>query len=87
MNNIVTIVLNLAVAGATAHTANKKGYNPIVWFFGGGLLGLIILSILPDTHKDKFTEEAKKTRRIIGNSIGGVLAALSLFLIVFFLTA
>lgn len=51
----------LAIAGISAYWGKVKGYNPIAWFCGGSLLGLIVLAFLPnisdvaEDKKDKLT--------------------------------
>lgn len=50
MNPLLTISLSLVIGLWTSILANRRGRNPFGWFFLGaffGLLGLVILLILP----------------------------------------
>jgi hypothetical protein len=63
--------------------AQKKGFSPFIWFFSAGLIGLIILLILPSAKAVEETDQnLYKSRRTTGNIVGGVLLGLIIFLAV-----
>ena len=41
----------MILAPVTAFIAWKKGFNPVIWFFAGGLIGCIALLFLPGAHR------------------------------------
>jgi hypothetical protein len=69
------LVLFLAV---TPLLAARKGYTWYLWTFSGGVIGLIILAFLPFANRPAESEEVNRSRRRIGDVIGGVLSVLSL---------
>ena len=61
--------------------ADNKGFNPACWVFAGGLLGLIILLVLPSAHNAP--DEASKQKQIsAGNSTGLFITGVVVVLIV-----
>lgn len=66
----------------TANNANNKGYNGLIWFFGGGPLGLLIVAFLPDLKKTGLLPEDIEKKRKVGNGIGIGLIVVVLFLLV-----
>jgi intracellular septation protein A len=44
------IILFIVFGVINALIASKKSFNPWIWFFAGGLLGLIVILILPSAH-------------------------------------
>jgi hypothetical protein len=63
----------------TAMEARRKGYSPALWFFAGGLIGLLILALLPFVNeKSNLPEAQRKSKGRIGNLIGGVISSLGL---------
>ncbi len=81
--NLLVLVIVLALLVITAREARKKGYIPALWFFAGGLIGLLILALLPSVNEEsKLSEEKRKAWMRIGNLIGGAISALGLLGIV-----
>ena len=80
---MLQLFIGVLIGASAAYTANKKGYNPILWFFaGGGLLGIIAINVLPDTNKPEFTDEEKKKKQNTGNIVGGVIVAFLVILLI-----
>lgn len=78
----------LGTAGFTSSdNAKKKGYNPTIWFFAGlNIVGILIMLFLPNLEKLKeLSDEERKTKQKKGDKIGGVLAAISVILLVMLL--
>lgn len=76
------LVVSLVFCAVTAFLARRKGYNPFIWFFAGGIIGLLVLAFLPFTNKGSLHEEERARQVKSGNIIGGVIAAVA---VVFFL--
>lgn len=72
------IVVLLVFGIINAIIAYKKGFNPLIWFFASGLLGLIILCIIPSA-KELFELEPEEylKRKKFGNTIGLIVVSLS----------
>ena len=68
---ILKILIIVVVAGGVnALIAKLKGFNPFLWFFTAGLLGLILVVLLPSAKKvEKGTEEYNQ-RRARANWLG-----------------
>lgn len=79
---MLQIVLFLVFGGAMAYLANRKGYSPFAWFLAAGLIGLIILGVLPDLSKENLTPEVSEQKARRGNIIGGIISGLVVVLIV-----
>ena len=63
--------------------AQTKGFSPYLWFFSAGLIGLIILLILPSARAVEETDqELYESRKTTGNVVGGVLLGLIIFIAV-----
>lgn len=76
-----SLVLTALVGFWSAHIARKKGYSPLIWFFGGtGLLGLIIVSSLGNTMY--LQDEAREAQRRKGNIIGSVMVTVTVLLVI-----
>jgi hypothetical protein len=73
-------LLQVIFGAINAFLARKKGYNPVIWFFAGGFIGLIVLVFLPDTTWEGLNEEEvpKKVRK--GNIIGIVIIVILMVL-------
>ena len=81
---ILKILIIVVVAGGVnALIAKLKGFNPFLWFFTAGLLGLILVVLLPSAKKvEKGTEEYNQ-RRARANWWGYVIVILaSVFVII-----
>jgi MFS family permease len=79
------IVLFLVFGTINALIASKKGFNPFIWFFAAGLLGLIVLAFLPSANavlaeNKELYEERKKAGNRAGIIILCIAAVLGLFL-------
>ncbi len=73
------IIVVVLVAGAiTAYLAKRKGYNPFLWFFAAGIIGLITLAFLPFTNKGDLSEKERIKKVKLGNIIGGVFAVITI---------
>lgn len=60
---IISIVLMILIGAINAYFAEKRGRNPMIWFFLGtllGIFGLLILFILPSYAKEKEGVEVKE---------------------------
>jgi Na+/proline symporter len=78
----VTVILSwlfiLVIGYLCGKWASKKGYNFWAWFFGGSVLGAVVIACLPDVNK---LEESKREKQVyIGNTIGIVMAVIAFFL-------
>jgi uncharacterized protein YqgC (DUF456 family) len=67
----------LAGSAFCAFRAWQKGYNPVLWFFSGSVLGLLVMAALPFTTRkgDAYYQDGSVVKR--GNTIGLVLAILT----------
>ena len=65
-------IFMLAIAGISAYWAKVKGYNPYAWFFGGSLIGLIVLAFWPNIAD--VAEEKKDKLATRGNVIAICMA-------------
>jgi hypothetical protein len=77
---MLQLVLAIAFGIWMVTLAKKKGYTPWLWFCAAGLLGLIILSVLPDLTKEGLSEEEKAAKKKTGDVIGGTISALAIIL-------
>ena len=64
--------------------ANYKGFNPACWIFAGGLLGLIILLVLPSANNAR-DEADQKERTSAGNRVGLVVTGLAALIVFAFI--
>lgn len=80
------IILLLVFGTINALIANKKGFNPLLWFFAAGLLGLIVLGIMPSANSVKESQpELYLKRKKDGNVAGGIIlgiAALAVIILI-----
>lgn len=80
----------LAVFGTiNAIIAAKKGFNPFIWFFAAGLLGLIVIALMPSANAMINNEDVDinlyEQRRKAGNIAGLIILGLvALFILVIF---
>lgn len=57
---LLSIVIFTIAGGITAYFADRRGRDPVIWFFVGmllGIIGLIILFILPSVKEGENQEE------------------------------
>jgi inner membrane protein involved in colicin E2 resistance len=59
--------------------AEYKGFNPWAWLFSG-LIGFIIMLLVPSSNADAISEEKSEKRRKIGNAIGIVVTVFVILL-------
>lgn len=79
MEGLVCVLVAIVLFGSlVGGLAARKGYNFFIWFFAAGIIGLIVLAFLPFTNKGDMPPEVAAQKRSTGNTIGGVLAALSI---------
>ena len=72
----------------TAFLAARKGYNLIYWFFGGGILGLLVLAFRPFANgKGRLSPHEAHLQRDSGNRIGIALAAANILWLIIRLIA
>ena len=64
------LLIVLACAAATAFVASRKGFNPVIWFFGGGLLSLLVLAFLPSAARVELAAAEQSALRRRGNMVG-----------------
>lgn len=85
IEQFIGISLALGTAGFTSsENAKKKGYDPLIWFFAGlNILGILIMMFLPNLEKFKeLPDEERQAKQKRGDMIGGVLAVISVILII-----
>ncbi len=75
-------IIIIALCAFAAYRANKKGYNPYIWFFTGGIVGLLVLAFLPFTTRKDLPHYKDIRMKRTGNVIGGVIAIISIMLTV-----
>jgi hypothetical protein len=78
----VTIILSwlfiLVIGYLCGKWASKKGYNFWAWFFGGSVLGAVVIACLPNVND---MEESKREKQVlVGNTIGIVMAVIAFLL-------
>ncbi len=76
--DILSLAASISVMFATAFTARRRGFNPVIWFFAGALL---ILVFLPSAKERGMGVEASKECRLAGNITGVVLLLVGLALV------
>ena len=59
-----------------------KGFNPVLWFFAAGLLGLIFLLLLPSANEYGISRIEREHRIARANNIGWFIVGAAIFLIV-----
>ena len=62
--------------------AKKKGFNPFAWLLAAGFLGLIVIALMPAANAEGIDEALRPSRRKTGNTVGIVLSALGVVLMV-----
>jgi len=77
---IAKIVIGIAWSVFMWWYARRRGYNPWCWFLSAGLIGLLVLEFMPSPTAEGDAERAAKLRKR-GNWVGGILAALTLVLV------
>ena len=57
--------------------AYQKGYDPLLWFFAGSVIGLLIMAFLPFTTRENLPHYLDYNMIRIGNSLGFVIMLIS----------
>jgi|WetSurMetagenome_2_1015567.scaffolds.fasta_scaffold101131_3 MFS family permease len=78
----MSLILFAVFGIINALIAAKKGFNPWIWFFAAGLLGLVVVSIMPSASA-VFNEnfELSEQRRKNGNTAGLIILGVAFVLI------
>jgi MFS family permease len=91
MDNLLAIGVVLAfltiISLVTGALAARKGYKFIIWFFGGGIIGLIALCFLPFANSPELPEWEKRARVEKGNHLGYKIIVVNILLMVIRLMA
>jgi hypothetical protein len=58
--------------------AERKGYNFVIWFFTGGVIGLLILAFMPAAT----TPQQARIGNLTGLGIDGALIALIIIMVI-----
>jgi len=78
------LIIGIAFTIAMAIVAYKKGFNWLLWILPGGVIGLIVVALMPSANADGIDDAEKEKRRKRGNTVGAVLSVIALVLIIFF---
>jgi phosphatidylglycerophosphate synthase len=78
----VKVVFFVVVAIALWIIAKEKGFNPWLWFFTAGILGLIVLLCLPSAAAKGIDDNTIQKRRTTANTVGGILTAVTVVAVV-----
>ena len=75
------IPLFLIFGAINAVIASNKGFNPFIWFFAGGLLGLIVLLFMPSAKAVlEENPELYEQRKKEGNTAGLIVLGIAVLL-------
>ena len=77
---MLQLILFLGFGTWMAAMARKKGYMPMLWFFAAGLIGLFVLSTLPDTTKSIWSEQQRAEKVRTGNIVGGCISGFAILI-------
>jgi hypothetical protein len=64
-----------------AFTARNKGYKWYYWILALGLVGLIVILLMPDTTKSGLSDDERIKMRNRGERTGGILSVISILMI------
>jgi L-asparagine transporter-like permease len=74
MNSPILLSLIILIFGViNAFIAKAKGFNPVLWFFTAGFLGLIVVALLPSAKKAEEDTEEYNHRKSRANWWGYVI--------------
>ncbi len=76
------LIISIIIMIIMATIANKKGFNPWLWFLAGGIPGFIILLVLPSANAEDIDKEIILKRKKIGNNTGAVITTIAIIAIV-----
>ncbi len=68
----------LLVGVITGYMAHRKGYSFYLWFFAGGVLGLVVLLMLPDASDPLNSYEENQRLAARGNNLGWIIVVAAL---------
>jgi len=74
------VLVLLALGIVTAFFAKQKGYTPKYWFFTAGIVGWIMLAILPNTNASTLPPEEKTKKKTNGDRLGVVISLVAIAL-------
>jgi len=83
---LIAFIVFLVFGAINAYIASFKSFNPVIWFFAAGLLGLIVVSLMPSAtkvlseHGDLF-QKRRRNANIAGLVIVG-FAIVSIIILV-----
>ncbi len=75
--NYAPLLMTLFLCAMSAFLAARKGYQPLIWFFCAGLIGLVVLVCLPYANLPDQTPEERARLRRSGNLIGLIIAGVA----------
>lgn len=84
IQTVITLVILVLFFLLNVFIAYKKGFNPLIWFLAGGILGLIVILLLPSAKPFRKTDlneyhKRRKTSNIIGLIVMAIGIAFSVF--------
>lgn len=71
----------IALIALMSFLAEKKGFNPWLWIFAAGFLGLIILVFMPIIIAEWIDEAVEEKRRKTGSKVRIIFTVISAILI------
>lgn len=78
---------NVVFLALTAFYAYCKGFNPWVWLFTAGPLGLIVLFFVPSAAEKGIADQIRLERRRTGNIVGASVSGLLFIVVSLFIVA
>lgn len=72
--NNAPLLMTLFLCAMSAFLAARKGYQPLIWFFCAGLIGLVVLVCLPYANLPDQTPQERARLRRNGNLVGLLIA-------------
>jgi uncharacterized membrane protein len=79
------LIIGIVVAIIMGVIAYRKGFNPVFWILAGGIIGLVVVLLMPSANAEGIDETERATRRRRGNITGGVLSAIIIVVIIIFI--
>jgi 4-hydroxybenzoate polyprenyltransferase len=81
----MTAALSIAVAALMGLLAWRKGFNPLLWLFAGGIPGALALLLLPSAKAAGLDDTTKAKRRRRGNIVGAAFTGMTILALAAFL--
>jgi MFS family permease len=72
----------LLFGAISAYFAHKRGYQWLYWFLACGLIGMIVVILMPSAKKEGLSEEKKAKIIKRGNLVGIILTVVWVLLMV-----